>query len=138
MELKTSVYRTAQEKFYGVVMILKYQVRQATLARSMTFTERVYLVDETHDFGLWKFYERNWSPDEHGVWTDVLSLGGDAPLPAGYRRVLRQELYCDGKLFANSLITFTPEAIEFRPLSLEGDAPGSGRRGIPNNRPSRN
>lgn len=130
MELKTSVHHIAREKFYGVVMILKYQVRQAARDRSMRFMERVYLVEETHDFGLWKFYERSWSPDERGVWTDVLSLGDDAPLPAGYSRVLRQELYCDGKLFANSLITFTPEAIEFRPLSLVGARPSVAKEGI--------
>ena len=125
MELKTSVGSAAVDKFYGVVLILKYEARQAARARSMTFTERVYLVEETHDFGLWKFYERSWSPDARGVWTDVLSLGGDAPLPGGYRRVLRQELYCDGKLFANSLITFTPESVEFEPLSLEAARPAA-------------
>jgi len=125
MELKTSAGSAAVEKFYGVALILKYEVRQAARARSMTFTERVYLVEETHDFGLWKFYERSWSPDERGVWTDVLSLGGDAPLPVGYRRVLRQELSCDGTLFANSLITFTPESVEFEPLSLEAARPAA-------------
>ena len=137
MELETSVQHTVRERFYGVVLILKYRVRQAARARSMTFTERVYLVEETHDFGLWKFYERSWSPDERGVWTDVLGLGDDAPLPAGYRRVLRQELYCDGKLFANSLITFTPEAIEFRPLSLLATRPAVAEEGAPDDRPGR-
>lgn len=56
---------------------------------SMTFTEKVYPEEETHDFGLWKFYERSWSPDQQGVWTDVLGLGDETPLPADYRRVLR-------------------------------------------------
>jgi hypothetical protein len=137
MELKSSADHAAREKFYGVVMILKYRVRQAAPARSMTFTEKVYLVEETHDFGLWKFYERSWSPDEHGVWTDVLSLGDDTPLPADYRRVLRQELYCDGKLFANSLITFTPEAIEFRTLRLGATRPGVAEEDIRGGRQSR-
>lgn len=119
MELNTSVGNTVKEKFYGVIMILKYQVKQASLARSMTFTEKVYLVIETHDFGTWKYYERSWSPDEQGVWTDALGLGDETPLPADYKRVLRQELYCNSKLFANNLITFTPDSIEFQPMNLD-------------------
>jgi hypothetical protein len=75
MELKSSAYHAAREKFYGVVMILKYRVRQ--------------------------------------------------------------ELYCDGKLFANSLITFTPEAIEFRTLRLGATRPGVAEEDIPGDCQSR-
>lgn len=116
--LTTSIGNTVKERFYGVFLILKYEAKQVERARAMLFTEKNYLVEENYDFNAFKYFERSWSPDENGVWSDALALGDDTPLPSDYRRVIRQELFCDGTLFSRALIVFTPTSIEFLPQSL--------------------
>lgn len=116
--LLTSVGNETRDHFYGAALILHYKINPTQKGRTATFTEKNYLVEESHDFNLWKYFERSWTPDKEGIWTDALVLGDNTPLPSDYRRTIRQELFCNGMLFSKALVTFTATNVQFQPLPL--------------------
>jgi hypothetical protein len=113
-KLTTTEGNIEMEKCFGVTKILKYKIKKNKRAlQDKLFTEKIYLLTETHDLGLFKYFEKSWKPDADGVWTDVLGLMSSEPLPKNYKRVLKQELFYDDLLFATHLVEFTAEDVKF-------------------------
>ncbi len=112
-KLTTSEGNIELKACYGVTKILKYKVKKKSQLQDKIFTERIYLIEESHNLGLFKTFEKSWKPDADGVWTDVLGLMSDQKLPKNYKRVLRQELFYGDLLFAIHIIEFTANDIKF-------------------------
>jgi hypothetical protein len=119
-KLTTSEGNIELPSCHGVTLILKYKVKtNKKMLRDHTFTEKIYLLSETHDLGLFKYFEKSWKPDADGIWTDVLGLMSNIALPKDYKRILRQELYYADNLFAINLVEFTAEDIKFSVVSTK-------------------
>ena len=122
LELKTSEGSVYWEYCYGVAKVLKYEFlnkKDQHKIGDKTFTEKIYLVSETHDLGLFSYFEKSWKPDQNGVWSDVLGLFSKTPLPPKYKRVCLQKLFYGDELVATHLVTFTDSDVKFEVIKNE-------------------